>query len=85
MNGKKAKFIRRQSEKIQVQWIKSVLPEDTKEVTEETLCEAIPEINQQYYYKGFTLYLSFMNHKWVEKRLKKNINLTLEDLVKDNA
>ena len=31
------------------------------------------------------LYLSFMNHKWVEKRLKKNINLTLEDLVKDNA
>ena len=85
MNGKKAKFIRRQSEKIQVQWINSVLPEDTKEVTEETLCEAIPEINQQYYYKGFTLYLSFMNHKWVEKRLKKNINLTLEDLVKDNA
>ena len=62
-----------------------MLPEDTKEVTEETLCEAIPEINQQYYYKGFTLYLSFMNHKWVEKRLKKNINLTLEDLVKDNA
>ena len=85
MNGKKAKFIRRQTEKIQVQWINSVLPEDTKEVTEETLCEAIPEINQQYYYKGFTLYLSFMNHKWVEKRLKKNINLTLEDLVKDNA
>ena len=85
MNGKKAKFIRRQSEKIQVQWINSVLPEDTKEVTEETLCEAIPEINQQYYYIGFTLYLSFMNHKWVEKRLKKNINLTLEDLVKDNA
>ena len=85
MNGKKAKLIRRQSEKIQVQWINSVLPEDTKEVTEETLCEAIPEINQQYYYKGFTLYLSFMNHKWVEKRLKKNINLTLEDLVKDNA
>ena len=85
MNGKKAKFIRRQSEKIQVQWINSVLPEDTKEVTEETLCEAIPEINQQYYYKGFTLYLSFMNHKWVEKRLKKNINLTLEDLVNENA
>ena len=85
MNGKKAKLIRRQSEKIQVQWINSVLPEDTKEVTEETLCEAIPEINQQYYYKGFTLYLSFMNHKWVEKRLKKNINLTLEDLEKDNA
>ncbi len=82
MNGKKAKFIRRQAEKIQVQWINSLLTDD-QHITEETLDQALPE--QEYYYKGFTLYLSFMNHKWVEKRLKKNINLTLEDLVKDNA
>jgi len=77
MNGKKAKFIRRQAEKIQVQWINSLLTDD-QQITEETL-------DQEYYYKGRTLCLSFMNHKWVEKRLKKNINLTLEDLVKDNG
>ena len=75
MNGKKAKFIRRQAEKIQVQWINSLLTDD-QQITEETLDQALPE--QEYYYKGFTLYLSFMNHKWVEKRLKKNIK-TIEN------
>jgi len=82
MNGKKAKFIRRQAEKLQVQWINSLLTDD-QQITEETLNQALPD--QEYYYKGRTLCLSFMNHKWVEKRLKKNINLTLEDLVKDNG
>ena len=82
MNGKKAKFIRRQAEKLQVQWINSLLTDD-QQITEETLDQALPD--QEYYYKGRTLYLSFMNHKWVEKRLKKNTNLTLEDLVNENA
>jgi len=82
MNGKKAKFIRRQAEKLQVQWINSLLTDD-QQITEETLNQALPD--QEYYYKGRTLCLSFMNHKWVEKRLKKNINLTLEDLVKENG
>ena len=82
MNGKKAKFIRRQAEKLQVQWINSLLTDD-QQITEETLNQALPD--QEYYYKGRTLCLSFMNHKWVEKRLKKNINLTLEDLVNENA
>jgi len=81
MNGKKAKFIRRQAEKLQVQWINSLLTDD-QQITEETLDQALPD--QEYYYKGRTLCLSFMNHKWVEKRLKKNINLTLENLVKEN-
>mgnify|MGYP003117214935 FL=1 len=82
MNGKKAKFIRRQAEKIQVQWINSLLTDD-QQITEETLDQALPD--QEYYYKGYTLHLSFMNHKWVEKRLKKNINLTLDDLVTENV
>jgi hypothetical protein len=82
MNGKKAKFIRRQAEKLQVQWINSLLTDD-QQITEETLNQALPD--QEYYYKGRTLCLSFMNHKWVEKRLKKNTNLTLEDLVNENA
>lgn len=82
MNGKKAKFIRRQAEKIQVQWINSLLTDD-QQITEETLDQALPD--QEYYYKGRTLCLSFMNHKWVEKRLKKNINLTLDELVTENV
>jgi|TARA_R100001594_G_scaffold100159_1_gene134687 hypothetical protein len=83
MNGKKAKLIRRQAEKIQVQWINSLLTEDSEKITEETLNAALPD--QEYFYKGSTIHLSFMNHKWVEKKLKKNINISLKDLLKLNA
>ena len=82
MNGKKSKLIRKQAEKLQVQWINSLLTEDTDKITNETLDQALPD--QEYYYKNGTLYLSFMNHKWVEKKLKKNINITLEELLKIN-
>ena len=82
MNGKKSKLIRKRAQELQIEWINSLLTDD-QQITEETLDQALPD--QEYYYKGRTLCLSFMNHKWVEKRLKKNINLTLEDLVKDNG
>ena len=49
MNGKKAKLIRKQAEKLQVQWINSLLTEDTDKITAETLDQALPE--QEYYYK----------------------------------
>ena len=32
-----------------------------------------------------TLYLSFMNYKWIEKKLKKDINLKLKNLINSNA
>ena len=83
MNGKKSKLIRKQAEKLQVQWINSLLTEDTDKITKETLNQALPD--QKYYYKRRTLCLSFMNHKWVEKRLKKNFNITLEELVQPNG
>ena len=83
MNGKKSKLIRKQAEKLQVQWINSLLTEDTDKITHETLNQALPE--QEYYYKGYTVRLSFMNHKWVEKRLKKNFNITLDELLQTNA
>ena len=63
MNGKKSKLIRKQAEKFQVQWINSLLTEDTDKITHET----------------------FMNHKWVEKKIKKNPNITLDELIKVNG
>jgi|TARA_R110002167_G_scaffold293193_1_gene497885 hypothetical protein len=83
MNGKKSKLIRKQAEKFQVQWINSLLTEDADKVTHQTLNQALPD--QKYYYKGYTLCLSFMNHKWVEKRIKKNPNITLDELIKVNG
>tara|TARA_R110002012_G_C11251478_1_gene566778 strand:- start:265 stop:516 length:252 start_codon:yes stop_codon:yes gene_type:complete len=82
MNGKKAKLIRRQAAQLQVQWINSLLTEDAEKVTPQSLERALPD--QEYYYKGYTIHHSFMNHKWVEKKLKKNMNITLEELTQTN-
>ena len=78
MNGKRSKLIRKRARELQLEWINSLLTEDSEQVTAQTLEQVLPE--QEYYYKGFTMYLSFMNHKWIEKKLKKNINLKLNHL-----
>ena len=83
MNGKKSKLIRRQAAKLQVQWINSLLTEDADKVTPQSLDRALPD--QEYYYKGYTLHHSFMNHKWVEKKLKRNNNITLDELTASNV
>ena len=82
MNGKKAKLIRRRAKELQLEWINSLMPEG-ETITEEKLDEALPP--DKYYMSMGTLYLSFMNYKWIEKRLKKDINLKLENLINSNA
>tara|TARA_R100000008_G_scaffold86529_2_gene80004 strand:- start:554 stop:826 length:273 start_codon:yes stop_codon:yes gene_type:complete len=77
MNGKKAKLIRKKAKELQVEWINTLLPESDY-VTIDTVDQALPE--QQYYLKGGSLRHSFMSNKFVQKRLKKNINLTYEEL-----
>ena len=82
MNGKKSKLIRRRALELQLEWINSLLTED-QEITPELLYQALPD--DQYYVSRGTIYLSFMNHKWIEKKLKKDINLKLENLINSNA
>ena len=82
MNGKKSKLIRRRAKELQLEWINSLMPEG-ETITEEKLDEALPP--DKYYMSQGTLYLSFMNYKWIEKRLKKDINLKLENLINSNA
>ena len=77
MNGKKAKLIRKKAKELQVEWINTLLPESDY-VTIDTVDQALPE--QQYYLKGGSLRHSFMSNKFVQKRLKKNINLTFKEL-----
>tara|TARA_R100001463_G_scaffold77651_1_gene131801 strand:- start:624 stop:875 length:252 start_codon:yes stop_codon:yes gene_type:complete len=82
MNGKKSKQIRNRAEELQVDWINSLLTEDADKITQQTLNQALPD--QEYYFQGRTIRLSFMNHKWVEKQLKKNPTLTLNELLINN-
>ena len=82
MNGKKAKLIRKRARELQLEWINSLLTEG-ETITSMELDQALPE--QEYYLKNGTIYLSYMNHKWIEKKLKKDINLKLENLINSNA
>ena len=82
MNGKTSKLIRRRAKELQLEWINSLVPEG-ETITEENLDEALPP--DKYYMSQGTLYLSIMNYKWIEKRLKKDINLKLENLINSNA
>ena len=82
MNGKTSKLIRRRAKELQLEWINSLMPEG-ETITEEKLDEALPP--DKYYMGQGTLYLSFMNYKWIEKKLKKDINLKLENLINSNA
>ena len=82
MNGKKSKLIRRRALELQLEWINSLLTEG-ETITSMELDQALPE--QEYYLKNGTIYLSYMNHKWIEKKLKKDINLKLENLINSNA
>jgi hypothetical protein len=82
MNGKTSKLIRRRAKELQLEWINSLMPEG-ETITEKKLDEALPP--DKYYMSQGTLYLSFMNYKWIEKKLKKDINLKLENLINSNA
>ena len=82
MNGKTSKLIRRRAKELQLEWINSLMPEG-ETITAEKLDEALPD--DEYYISRGTIHLSFMNHKWIEKKLKKDINLKLENLITSNA
>ena len=82
MNGKTSKLIRRRALELQLEWINSLLTED-QQITPELLNQALPD--DEYYISRGTIHLSFMNHKWIEKKLKKDINLKLENLINSNA
>ena len=82
MNGKKSKLIRRRALELQLEWINSLLTEG-ETITSIELDQALPD--DEYYVSRGTIHLSFMNHKWVEKKLKKDINLKLENLINSNA
>tara|TARA_R100000656_G_scaffold814_1_gene1358 strand:- start:138 stop:389 length:252 start_codon:yes stop_codon:yes gene_type:complete len=83
MNGKKSKLIRKRAQELQIEWINSLLTDDEDKLTPELLDKALPD--QEYFFKNGTIYLSYMNHKWIEKKLKKDINLKLKDLINSNA
>jgi len=74
MNQKKVKQLRKRIKPIQVEWLKSLLPdEQAKTITVDNVDELLPD--QMHIFGGGTMYLSFMSDKWMNKFLKENQNV----------
>ena len=70
MSQKTNRELRRKVKQIQVEWMHTLLPkEEADKITIKNIEEVLPK--QQYYVSNRTMYLSFMNTKWVLKYLKK--------------
>ena len=83
MNGRKAKAQRIQGKQILVEWLHSILPdtEDRDLITTETLEDYLSE--QTHIYTNRKFLLSAYSLKWIYKRVKRNPELTFEQLEKD--
>jgi len=80
MNQRKSKQLRRKSESLLIDWIRTMTPEgeDATKITKKNLHEFIPE--QTHLFANNRLMLSAYSLRWFNKKVKKNPNLTLEDL-----
>ena len=70
MNKKKVKEVRKRIRPIQVEWLKSLLPqEEADKITVDNVEGLLPEDNYMKGIKGITLV--FMSDRWLLKQLKK--------------
>jgi len=79
MNTKKMSKIRNKAKAILVEWLKTLLnEEEQKKVNVKNVLTLLP--NQTHYFSGDTFKLQPWSYKWVVKKLKRNPELTIDDL-----
>jgi len=80
MSGKKSKQLRRKAENLLISWIRTMVPEgeDVTKINKKNLHEFLPE--QTHIFANNKFMLSAYSLRWFYKRIKRNPNLTLEDL-----
>ena len=84
MNGRKAKAQRKRGKQILVEWLHSILPTDAEDkdlITTESLEEYLSDQTHVYLNRKFLL--SAYSLKWIYKRVKRNPELTFEQLKND--
>ena len=73
------KQIRNKAKAILVEWLKTLLnEEEQKKVNVKNILTLLP--NQTHYFSGETFRLQPWSYKWVVKKLKRNPELTIDDL-----
>ena len=71
--------IRNKAKAILVEWLKTLLnEEEQKKVNIKNILTLLP--NQTHYFSGNTFKLQPWSYKWVVKKLKRNPELTIDDL-----
>ena len=81
MNSKKIKKLRKRVKHIQVEWLKSILPEEQSvPITVDNVNDLFPD--QTHTFGGGQVYLSYMSDKWILKQLKRNPTIkSYQDLI----
>lgn len=81
MNGKKAKRLRQRAKEIACTIIRERIlsPEWTKDKDCDSLLVALPE--RAYYWKGFTRHLGMGSRKWINRQVKKQPDVTVDNLI----
>jgi hypothetical protein len=80
MSGKKSKQLRRKAENLLISWIRTMVPEgeDVTKINKKNLHEFLPE--QTHIFANNKFMLSAYSLRWFYKMIKRNPNLSLEDL-----
>ena len=80
MNQRKSKQLRRKSEALLIEWIRTMTPagEDPTKIHKKNLHEFLPEETHLFAKNRFML--SAYSLRWFLKKVKKNPDLTLGDL-----
>tara|TARA_B100001939_G_C16868470_1_gene585213 strand:- start:772 stop:1020 length:249 start_codon:yes stop_codon:yes gene_type:complete len=80
MNGRKAKQLRRRSEDLLIEWLRTMVPEgeDTSKINRKNLEEFLP--NQTHIFANNRFMLSAYTLRWFYKQVKKNPSIKLENI-----
>jgi hypothetical protein len=83
MNGRKAKRLRKRGKELLVEWLYSIIPdeEDKQQINVNNIEEYLSE--QTHIYTNRKFLLSAFSLKWIYKKVKRNPDLTLEQLNKE--
>ena len=79
MNDKKMSKIRNKAKHLLVEWLTSLLSkEEASKINFKNVLNFLP--NQTHYMQGDTFRLQPWSYKWIVKKLKRNQELTYDDL-----
>ncbi len=80
MSGRRSKQLRRRAEDLLIEWIRTMVPEgeDPQRIRRQNLDEFLP--NQTHIFAGGQFRQSAYTLKWFYKKVKRNTNVTLENI-----